>query len=717
MENTVQILGIGDDQQLYTRININEPWTKSPDVSGRVIAVTIMQDGTILGVGTDYKLYTRTNLDSPWWVKAPDNGLVIGVTIMHDGTILGVGTDYKLYTRLDLNSSWIKAPDNGLVIGVTIMQDGTILGVGKDYKLYTRLGLNSSWVKAPDNGLVIGVTIMQDGTILGVGTDYKLYTRLDLNSSWVKAPDNGLVIGVTMYAPPTSPPLPNPQIHLLKSLDFSDQVKTIKFKKNGYPLDYHSCYSYRLMHLQAMLRLPDFEGKRYYMGTYSQSVASDGSEGGMVFVGEWDGKSEFGNVTWCDVFNNNHRGGGFNHPGDLRLLDNVVVIAGQNWDNTDYPFCKKLHRGNGGQFVLFYDVSKPDSPYYMGKLNSCWKDNVEYKIQGEIDEVSISKSGDYYYLSFNEIKCKSKSINPDARWELIEGNFWIKAPDNGLVIGVTIMQDGTILGVGTDYKLYTRLDLNSSWVKAPDNGLVISVTIMQDGTILGVGTDYKLYTRLDLNSSWVKAPDNGLVIGVTIMQDGTILGVGTDYKLYTRLDLNSSWVKAPDNGLVIGVTIMQDGTILGVGKDYKLYTRADLNSSWIKAPDNGLVIGVTIMQDGTILGVGKDYKLYTRLGLNSEIYCDPAYFNFKGNLYYGGSSQTFDSASFNKFEFVPGGNILRENTDQAKRDTLETVSLPKTSLSGSSTSALSTFSSGESVIVRAEVESDDYIIIEEIENS
>jgi hypothetical protein len=42
---------------------------------------------------------------------------------------------------------------------------------------------------------------------------------------------------------------------------------------------------------------------------------------GMVFVGEWDGVSDFGNVIWCDVFNNNHRGGGFNHPGDLRLFE------------------------------------------------------------------------------------------------------------------------------------------------------------------------------------------------------------------------------------------------------------------------------------------------------------------------------------------------------------------------------------------------------------
>jgi hypothetical protein len=32
---------------------------------------------------------------------------------------------------------------------------------------------------------------------------------------------------------------------------------------------------------------------------------------------------------------------------------------------------------------------------------------------------------------------------------------------------------------------------------------------MQDGKILAIGNDKKLYTRDNLNSGWVKAPDQG----------------------------------------------------------------------------------------------------------------------------------------------------------------------------------------------------------------
>jgi len=63
------------------------------------------------------------------------------------------------------------------------------------------------------------------------------------------------------------------------------------------------------------------------------------------------------------------------------------------------------------------------------------------------------------------------------------------------VIGVTVMQDGTILGVGTDYLLYTRANLNSNWVRIPNSGTMIRVTVMPNGTILGVGTDRLLWTK------------------------------------------------------------------------------------------------------------------------------------------------------------------------------------------------------------------------------
>ena len=61
-------------------------------------------------------------------------------------------------------------------------------------------------------------------------------------------------------------------------------------------------------------------------------------------------------------------------------------------------------------------------------------------------------------------------------------------PSSCSVIGVTVMKDGIIVGIGTDNCLYTRATLNGSWVKVPNSGSVISVAVMQDGKILGVET-------------------------------------------------------------------------------------------------------------------------------------------------------------------------------------------------------------------------------------
>jgi hypothetical protein len=232
----------------------------------------------------------------------------------------------------------------------------------------------------------------------------------------------------------------------LDGLTFFDQAWNIKFDKNGFPLDYHTIAGNRFQHLQDMLRLPDSGGKQYYMGTFSQNCSDD--EGGMVFVGEVAPASHDGRVIWMDELNNRNQAGGFNHPGDMRRVGNIVVIAGQNWDGGSISkvssaedffktafsklgqaFADKMRMGNGGQAVLFYDVTNPAKPHYMGRLSSCWKGDQEIESEGDIDTITASKSGDYYYLAFNGskgFKCRSKSLEPTVRWEFVEeGN------DNG----------------------------------------------------------------------------------------------------------------------------------------------------------------------------------------------------------------------------------------------------------------------------------------------
>ena len=206
----------------------------------------------------------------------------------------------------------------------------------------------------------------------------------------------------------------------------------------------------------------------------------------------------------------------------------------------------------------------------------------------------------------------SPSLVRDIPKEQVLSQKWVQVPNSGSVIGITVLPNGTILGIGTDNLLYTRATLNSNWVQVPNSGSVIGVTVLPNGTILGIGTDNLLYTRATLNSNWVQVPNSGSVIGVTVLPNGTILGIGTDNLLYTRATLNSNWVQVPGSGSVIGITVFQNGTILGIGTDKLLYTRANLNSNWVQVPGSGSVIGITVLPNGTILGIGTDKLLWTK---------------------------------------------------------------------------------------------------------
>merc|ERR1719384_1542311 len=101
----------------------------------------------------------------------------------------------------------------------------------------------------------------------------------------------------------------------------------------------------------------------------------------------------------------------------------------------------------------------------------------------------------------------------------------------------------SIVGVGTNYNLYTRNTLTSRWSRVPNSGDVTSITQLNDGVFLGVGTNKNLYTRDTLTSSWSRVANSCCVIDVIQLKfgpnAGTIVGVGTNNLLYTRAGLDS----------------------------------------------------------------------------------------------------------------------------------------------------------------------------------
>lgn len=182
------------------------------------------------------------------------------------------------------------------------------------------------------------------------------------------------------------------------------------------------------------------------------------------------------------------------------------------------------------------------------------------------------------------------------------GSPWLQLSNDSILQAVTTMQDGSILGVGTDKQLYSRKNLASPWSVVANSCCVTSAVVMQDGTVLGVGTDKGLWVRPTLQSSWVRAPSLGEVLDVAVMADGTILGVGTNNYLYTRssLSITSPWVEVANSGLVTRICVLPSGEILGVGTDNNLWLRPTLQSPWQQVTKDGTVSAATPLPDNFV---------------------------------------------------------------------------------------------------------------------
>lgn len=300
---------------------------------------------------------------------------------------------------------------------------------------------------------------------------------------------------------PTVPDASPPMVSTTKT-SFAGSSRSILFDKNGCAaLAYRSVFGHRWKHLQDMIRLPDHNGKRYYMGTWSGGSLIGGARG-AVFVAELDPaqNQNHGRVIWCDVLNNRHPAGGFNHPGDLRRIGDTVIIAGQNWPGN--WFAQRLDPmplGNGGNAVLFYDVRTPSRPIYTGKVDSCWEGSRR-RTTGEVDSITAVKADGRYCLAFSGLKCHAPAFSPHVPWEFIStGDLGSPSPvlvnhngvdvpcvvdvqSNGDVQFKRVVFDSGTLGSGTT-SVTTQPLLTTSGAAIPNlgGGMTSSVNTLANG--------------------------------------------------------------------------------------------------------------------------------------------------------------------------------------------------------------------------------------------
>ncbi|MFN5241862.1 MAG: lamin tail domain-containing protein [Aphanizomenon sp.] len=114
-------------------------------------------NANLVGIGMDNQLWTRKNYLTSNWEHIPNSGLVLAITFMPDGTLVGTGMDHQLWTRRTLTSNWQHIPNSGAVLAITFMPDGTLVGIGMDHQLWTRKTLTSNWEHIPNSGAVLGI--------------------------------------------------------------------------------------------------------------------------------------------------------------------------------------------------------------------------------------------------------------------------------------------------------------------------------------------------------------------------------------------------------------------------------------------------------------------------------------------------------------------------------------------------------------------------------
>ena len=117
-----------------------------------MIGPTTMPDASALGVGTDNELCARADLNAHWATALDKRGLVIRVLVVQDRT-------FWPWCVLTMNSTlgpisifnWAKALDKGGVVNdESILCNGNILAMGTDNAFCTKSNLCAVSLRVPD---------------------------------------------------------------------------------------------------------------------------------------------------------------------------------------------------------------------------------------------------------------------------------------------------------------------------------------------------------------------------------------------------------------------------------------------------------------------------------------------------------------------------------------------------------------------------------------
>jgi len=232
----------------------------------------------------------------------------------------------------------------------------------------------------------------------------------------------------------------------------------------------------------------------------------------------------------------------------------------------------------------------------------------------------------------------------DAPWSRVNDN------SNGNLVSLFTHPNGTTLyGVNKQKLIISKNSWNDpNWTGGSDC-CVISAAMGPDGTIVGVGTDNKLWSCKWNVYGWKQTASPGEWCAyVAIGPNGKLFVVGGGNQIWSKdsyQNLTSQGWTGQGSCCVKAITIAPDGTFIGVGTDNQLYTKSNYNNlstNW-NGPYNSYYGSCCVTSITTV--VNKDYNSYKyntasqpNYKLNSQPIVDIKGFAFTGTGSIGQSS-------------------------------------------------------------------------------
>jgi len=319
----------------------------------------------------------------------------------------------------------------------------------------TQWKINNGKIQNKRSGLYLAISSFStsDGGVVKQYDDKKYSDRIEFeeSSSWDLEEDSSIISGLNRFPERFSPNYTERTIYFKRGTipRVDEKLKNSgEANANSGGPHYEEAYGHKFEHIQSIACVGDWsKGAAYIVATHSQdnfgwmlvfktnAVMAPPNEHIITSGGEGVWWRRFDLSAYGTDENGNELEGIYNHPGDVSIVDNVLVCAAQNWagrkkfpkvtlnryDESDGKYAKDA--------ILFYDFSNPESPRYMGKRTISYFNEILNPEQDKIasaDTATITKVASGYYLLVGAkknnywFKCDEGDLGPEREWTQVK---------------------------------------------------------------------------------------------------------------------------------------------------------------------------------------------------------------------------------------------------------------------------------------------------------